>query len=170
MIGGEILLTTAELALALGGFGGVVAAFMGNRDRWDAMAVVRFRALIVISLSSAFLSLVPLALYHGGLAGEILWISASSIAAAFVLVGLVWMVFYARAPMVARGSRLWSAIAMIAAGAAAIVNVMNALSLGFSRSFTGYFCALLLLLVLAGLYFFRLVALSGPAPENRDDS
>ena len=169
MIGGDILLTTAELALALGGFGGVVAAFMGNRDRWDAMAVVRFRALIVISLSSALLSLIPFALYHAGFTDGVLWTTASSIAAAFVAACVIWMVLYARVPAITHGSRSWSLIAMFMASGAVVVNAMNALSLGFSQSFTGYFCALLLLLVLGGLYFFRLIALSGPQSKGSDD-
>ena len=166
MIGTDILLTTAELALALGGFGGVVAAFMGNRERWDPMTVVRFRALIMISLGSALLALAPLPLHYGGLDGDALWVTASSIAAAFIAVMLAGMLVYARGPMVTHGSRLWSLIAVLMAAAAIGMNVLNALSWGFSRSLTGYLCALLLLLVLAGLYFFRLIVLSGPEPAD----
>ena len=166
MIGTDVLLTSAELALALGGFGGVVAAFMGNRERWNPMAIVRFRALIAISLGSALLALVPLPLHFGGFDGETLWSTASAIAAAFVAVFVAVMLFYARRPMVTHGSRLWSLVALLMALGSVAANLLNALGVGFSRSLTGYFSALLLLLVLAGLYFFRLIVLSGPQPDD----
>lgn len=168
MTGIDVLLTIAELALTLGGFGGVVAAFSGTRDRWHPMAVVRFRALILISLGAALLALAPLPLHYGGVADETLWAVASLFAAAVIGVTLLGMIWYARGPMVAHGSRLWSLIAVAVTAGALVVNVLNALSVGFSRSFTGYVCALLLLLVLAGLYFFRLIVLSGPASADVD--
>lgn len=171
MIGTDILLTTAELALALGGFGSLVATFIGDRERWDPMAVVRFRALIAISLGSALLALAPLPLDLGGLHDDGLWVIASSVASAFVALMLIVMLVYARRVMIKHGSLVWSLVAMILVCASVAANVLNALGIGFSRSFTGYYSALLLLIVLAGLYFFRLIVLSGPqaAMAPRDD-
>jgi len=172
MIGTDILLTTAELSLALGGFGSLVATFLGDRERWDPMAVVRFRALIAISLGSALLALVPLPIDQGGLHDAALWTVSSSLAAAFVTVILISMIVYARAPMMRHGSRFWSLIAVLLASGSVAINSFNALGIGFSRSFTGYYCALLLQIFLAGLYFFRLIVLSGPQaalPPRRDE-
>jgi len=162
MFGTEILLTTAELALALGGFGGVVAALIGDRERWDAMAVVRFRALIIISLGSALIALLPIPLSSGGLEGAALWGTASVIADGFASCSLIGMLIYARAPMTSHGSRTWSLAAVVITSAAIACYTLNALCVGFTRSFTGYYSALLLQLFLAGLYFFRLIVLSGP--------
>lgn len=170
MIGTDILLTTAELALALGGFGSLVATFIGDRERWDPMAVVRFRALIAISLGSALLALVPLPLDTGGLHDDALWVTASSLAGTFVALALVSMLVYARVPMLTHGSRFWSLIAVILTTASVATNFLNAVGIGFSRSFTGYYCALLMMIVLAGMYFFRLIVLSGPqAAAGRHD-
>lgn len=162
MNGTDELLTTAELALALGGFGSVVAAFIGNRTDWDPMDVVRFRALIVISLGSALIALLPFPLYYGGLEASTMWAAASTLAYVIATIGIVWMLRSARAPMATHGSPLWSAIAMLVASLAVVINLLNSLGIGFTRSFTGYFTGLLLLLILAGLYFIRLIVLSGP--------
>lgn len=170
MIGTDILLTTAELALALGGFGGLVATFIGERDRWDPMAVVRFRVLIAISLGSALLALVPLPLETGGLRDARLWVTASILAAVFVTVILAIVVNFARVPMVTHGSRFWSLVAVLLTLGSVTTNVLNAAGIGFSRSFTGYYCALLLLMILAGMYFYRLIMISGPqAAGGRQD-
>ncbi|HEY5647190.1 MAG TPA: hypothetical protein VIS76_14665 [Pseudomonadales bacterium] len=170
MIGTDILLTTAELSLALGGFGGVAAALIGRGERWNPMTIVRFRALIMISLGSALLALVPIPMHTSGLEGENLWTAASTVAAVVASVMLLGMLFYARAPMVTQGSRFWSVVAFLFAAGAIGVNVFNALAIGFTRSFTGYLCALILLLILAGLYFFRLIVLSGPESDDTGTS
>ena len=166
MIGEEALLTTAELALALGGFGSVVAAFMGNRKQWEPMEVVRFRALIVISLTAALIALLPVPLFHSGLEASALWIVASTFAAVVLFVVLIGMMVYAGGPMVTHGSRMWSLVAILISILAIAVNVLNALGLGFSNSFTGYFTGLLIQLILAGMYFVRLIALSGPQAKH----
>lgn len=110
-----MLLTVAELSLALAGFGSVVAAFIGNRHGWNPMEVVS-----------------------------------------------VGMLFYARRAITVHGSAVWSLIATLMALAVAVINLLNTFGLGFASGFAGYFVGLLLLLVLAGLYFIRLIILSGP--------
>jgi len=162
VIGADVLLTTAELSLALGGFGSVVAAFMGNRKQWEPMEVVRFRALIVISLTAALVALIPFPLFHGGLKASALWTVASTVVVVILTFVLIGMLVYARAPMVTHGSRLWSFTAIFIAILAVAINVLNAVGMGFASSFAGYFSGLLLMLILAGLYFIRLIVLSGP--------
>ena len=46
-----------------------------------------------------------------------------------------------------------------------MINLLNTFGLGFPSGFAGYFVGLLLLLVLAGLYFIRLIILSGPRSD-----
>jgi uncharacterized membrane-anchored protein len=143
---------------------------MGNRKQWDPMEVVRFRALIVISLTSALIALIPFPLSHGGLMAPALWTVASIVVAVMLTFVLFAMLVYARAPMVTHGSRPWSFTAIFISVLVIAINVLNALSVGFARSFTGYFTGLLFLLILAGLYFIRLIVLSGPQAKREPQS
>jgi hypothetical protein len=160
--GSDVLLTTAELALALAGFGSVVSAFVGNRRQWQPMEVVRLRALIMISLSSALIALIPFPLAYGVLEEPALWVVSSSLAALIAGAVLVGMLIAAQDAMMQEGSRPWSILAISFAVATIVINMLNALGIGFQKSFSGYFTALLIMLVLAGLYFARLIVVSGP--------
>ena len=167
MIGSEVLLTSAEISLALCGFGSVVAAFSGDRKQWEAMEVVRFRALIVITLTAALVALIPFLLFYAGIEAAEMWALASTVVAVLSSGLLIGMLVYARVPMVTHGSRIWSFIAISIASLVVLVNVLNVLSIGFRSSFTGYFSGLLFMLILAGLYFIRLIILSGPQARGR---
>lgn len=168
MEGNDVLLTTAELALALGGFGGVVAAFRGRSVGWNPIEVVRFRALIIISLTSALFALLPFPLFHAGFEPATMWATASLLVAAATLIALVVMLIYSRRAMVAYGSKLWSGIAALTTVISLLIHTLNASGIGFTRSFTGYFVGLLLLLFMAGLYFIRIIIMSGPASETSE--
>jgi hypothetical protein len=164
--GSDVLLTTAELALALAGFGSVVSAFVGSRRKWEPMEVVRLRALIMTSLSSALIALIPFPLAYGGFEEPTLWVLSSTLAAFIMAAVLVGMLLFARDPMTRQGSAFWSALAISLAVLAITFNGLNAFGLGFQKSFAGYFTALLAMLIIAGMYFARLIVLSGPRVEE----
>jgi hypothetical protein len=166
--GSDVLLTTAELALALAGFGSVVAAFVGNKRKWEPMEVVRLRALIMLSLTSALIALIPFPLAYGGFEAPALWVLSSALAALLGVAVLAGMLVFARHPMTQQGSLPWSTLSISLAVMSVVINILNALGMGFQKSFAGYFTGLLILLILAGLYFSRLIVLSGPRFEESD--
>ena len=78
------LLTIAELAITLTGFSGVVAAFGHNRGlRKDERFF--FIALVIVAISTVFLSFVPFIFNYAGITGDKIWTysSATMLAVAF---------------------------------------------------------------------------------------
>ena len=86
MEGSDILQTTAEVAIALTGFTGIVVALGGRGGPLlSGFALVRFKILLVASLAALASSLLPIFWHHLGTSASTTWAISSSIAAAFLV-------------------------------------------------------------------------------------
>ena len=93
MPGPETLLTVAELALALAGFAGLVAAFQsGSIAAWGGFDRTRFSGMIELALGTALLALVPICLHALGASEATAWRIATALLAIFAPIHFVVMV------------------------------------------------------------------------------
>jgi hypothetical protein len=77
----ELLVTIAQLALALAGFTSMVTAFMKRPGKLTHIEVYRISVLLGGAFSAMFLALVPLLFVQFGLDGETLWRTSSGVMA-----------------------------------------------------------------------------------------
>ena len=70
----EILLTIAEIAIALAGFSGVVA-FLGNRAQgeWRSADLIRFKNLLNYSIAALLFSFFPIIFFELGVSEPTAW-------------------------------------------------------------------------------------------------
>jgi hypothetical protein len=84
--GSDILQTLAEVAIALTGFTGIVAALRSRTDKsLTGYVLVRFRILLVASLAAVTFALLPFLFHHLGASPSVTW-SACSAAVAAIMV------------------------------------------------------------------------------------
>ena len=162
MEGAEILQLLAELAVGVLGFSGVVAV-LGRRSagEWSPVDRSRFFGLVWMTTLVLVSSLIPFLLHHGGIAGPPLWGWCSAIAAA------AWTLVYAVGLFA--GSVRWhnpsrpgvSKLAALYVWPAMFVTplllALNALAIGFDRTFAPYLAALLLAFGSPIIMFIRLL-------------
>lgn len=86
MEGSDVLQTTAEVAIALTGFTGIVVALGGRgAPLLSGFALVRFKILLVASLAALTFSLLPIFWHHLGASASTTWAISSAIAAVFLV-------------------------------------------------------------------------------------
>jgi hypothetical protein len=79
MIAEDVLVTTAEVAIGLAGFSGIVAAVIGSRAsvRWSPIQKLRLTELLRTSFGAVVFSLFPLILLSAGVSNSTSWLVAS---------------------------------------------------------------------------------------------
>ena len=169
MEGESILQTMAEVSVALAGFTGVVAAFGQRREQWSATDTLRFRVMLGTSLSALGFSILPFAVHHMGAEPTATWGISSAILAGFFVI----MVLVDTRRMRQLGAtkdaafRMWVPLLGFSLASVAIVSqVLNALSIGFHRSFGPYFLALCCMLLVCAIMFIRLLSFVGQRTEE----
>lgn len=125
----DLLLTIAELALALAGFSGVMTAFMKRPGQLTTVEVYRLAVLLGIAFGATFLALLPLVLAQLGAGGAPLWRGASAVMAAYSAIAVA--VFLVSSRYISRRAPElfnWYLMGGIAAGHAAniLLQLVNA--------------------------------------------
>lgn len=162
MEGAEILQLLAELAIGVLGFSGVVAV-LGRRSAGEWAEVDRARFFWMLWATTLVLasSLIPFLFHHGGIAGPPLWGWCSAIAAtAWTLVPAAGL--YVRSLMFPNPSTPGvSKLAVLYVWPSMFVTplllALNALAIGFDRTFAPYLGALLLAFGSPIILFIRLL-------------
>jgi hypothetical protein len=79
MIAEDVLVTTAEVAIGLAGFSGIVAAVIGSRAsvRWSPIQKFRLIELLRTSFGGVVFSLFPLILLSAGVSNSTSWLVTS---------------------------------------------------------------------------------------------
>ena len=79
MIAEDVLVTTAEVAIGLAGFSGIVAAVIGSRAsvRWSPVQKYRLAELLRTSFGAVVFSLFPLILLSAGVSNSTSWLVTS---------------------------------------------------------------------------------------------
>lgn len=155
MEGSDVLQTIAEVAIALTGFTGIVAALRGQTvESLSRFALFRFRVLLIGSLVALALALLPFFLHYLGAPPPVTW-SACSAVVAVIMVPLT--IHDARAyrahsdhiPTFERMTNPVMGLLWLALGIAQLANVF------FLHSFGPYLAAPMWFLGVSGLQFTR---------------
>ena len=158
----DVLLTVAEVAIALAGFSSVVAAFgRGAGHAWSAVDRFRLAQMLEHSLAAALFAFVPFCVSHLATDPAAIWATSSGLFAIFLVAETGLVVPRMRALGSERESlRPWlSAIMALCAVAALLLQMANVFGFGFERQAGPYVIGLVLMLVASGAQFSRLLFL-----------
>jgi hypothetical protein len=162
MQGAGTLELLAELAVAVLGFSGVVAA-LGPRasGEWSNLDRVRFRGMVRIAVFVLVLSLLPFPLENAGLSAAQVWGWSSGIGFLLCVLALVSLQVHSLSPRSLWSNPGVSRFALAYAGAALlaapIILGLNAAGVVLQRTATPYVVALLLLFGVSLAFFLRLL-------------
>lgn len=167
----EQLLEIAEIGAAFAGFTGVIGALGRAPGKTALITRINFWFMIEFSVATIFFALIPFAVYNFTAPEETpVWVIASAILALFIVVHL-WVVYTRVRPMVSdtltrnRSTRWAPRIVLPLFVVVLAIQTLNALGLGFDRSYAGCFLGLLLFLFLAALNFIGLMQALWPGAE-----
>ena len=164
MEGEAILQTTAEVSVALAGFTGVVAAFGQRRGQWTPTDTLRFRAMLTTSLAALVFSILPFAVHHMGAGLAATWTTSSALLASIMVIMLLVNTHWVRQLEALTDSSFSMPVSFLAYSlvtAAIVCLLLNALGIGFDRTFGPYFLALCCVLLNCALMFIRLLSFVG---------
>jgi hypothetical protein len=159
--GADTLLATAEVAVALAGFSGVVVVLgRPSLSDWTPVDVLRLQSLLGVSLGAVILALLPLAFYHAGLTHALAIGLSSSLMAGYILIAGVLFQRSIRGlspesrQLLSGGltgvlSAIWLLVFLVV--------VLNAIGIVFRHEFGAYFLCLLWFLVVAVVQFARII-------------
>ena len=156
MEGTDQLLIVTEVSVALAGFAGIVSAYQykeGRKiSRGDALGIAM---MVNIGLVNAIFSLLPLILFSLGLNETATWKVCSA------LMAINYLIFFAYVFKNMRGVRVRKVssklIYILLYSVAFIFMIVNVLGIGYNGEQGPFFVSLILLLVIAGYMFARLV-------------
>jgi hypothetical protein len=149
----DALATIAELAVALTGFAGLLAAFRAARAEWQLIEVAALRILLISSVGVFVFAVLPFPLLLAEVAGERVWQGCSLALGAFLLT-LVALGAYLVVGHGLRPRRFGVFLGLELSGlAVAMVVLLNSLGVLSLDGAAVYCLGLLWLLVTAALQF-----------------
>ena len=160
MEGSDVLLGITEVSIAFAGFTSIVGV-LGHREGegWGPEYRLRLWLMIESSLATLFFSLLPFVPFHFAFTETVVWASASAIMAIFLFIHLIIVgsrlrvLYRQRQRSTQRFESLNGGLILLTV----VVQSMNALAVGFDRSFGPYLLGLILLLALASMHFVALL-------------
>jgi hypothetical protein len=164
----DVFLTLGEIAVAFAGFASIAILFR-RRDRgaWEPADALRYRGMLANSLFACVFAFLPLILGRFDLSSLALWSSCSALL-------LTYAIYRAAANLPAtfrmaaqRGERLPRDYSVSIASAALVILLQfgNIIGMPFGRGPAPYLAGVALLVAIAGINFFALVAVPKPTPE-----
>jgi hypothetical protein len=158
--GSEALSTVAEVGLGLAGFTGILVALGRSSQAFSRPEVLRLLLLLVSSLGSVFLALLPFALHESGLAGAACWRFSSALLGVFTAGSLAFLGYQIQRHRGEFGE-LFSGVvfAVVSAGSLAVVvlQILNAAGVGAPPRVGPYLFGLIWLLLVASIQFARIL-------------
>jgi hypothetical protein len=158
--GSEALSTIAEVGLGLAGFTGILVALGRGSEGFSRPEVLRLLLLLVSSLGSMFLALLPFALQESGLGGTACWRISSALLASFTALALAYLGYQIQRHRREFGELFsGSVFVVVSAGSFVIVTlqVLNAAGIGAPPRVGPYLFGLLWLLFVASIQFARIL-------------
>ncbi|MCZ6809333.1 MAG: hypothetical protein O7D92_06190 [Proteobacteria bacterium] len=151
----------AEIFVAFAGFTGIVAT-LGHRSegKWRPVDVIRFRALLEISLTGLVLSVAPFGFHYFGVAEAVNWSFGSAFLAVFIISILFRMIRKQKElratedPDFVPGVRLILVFLSVPVVATQFLNTIGA---GLQHTFSGFLVGLIYLLILCCAMFVLLL-------------
>lgn len=161
----DSLSTIAEVAVGLAGFSGIAFALQRNPPSYYA-----FRAVLIVTLAivTIALALLPIALSQAGMQPGAIWRLGSGASAAVTFVVLpVFMAHRRRAPVEQRISAVFIPTALVTV-VNGVAQLLNSIAVLLPGSFSVFYVGLVWYLVLCGIMFIVLVAVSrrGQDPDS----
>jgi hypothetical protein len=153
------LLLTAEIAVALAGFAGIVASFQYRAGAsMPRGLVLGLDIMITNSLGVALFAILPMALSNFGIKETVVWsIFSGLLVPIFVVVIFKIKKRFRKVPVGDKFSRLMFSSWFVAAYLIVTANFLNVVNVLFHREFGPYFVSLVFTLSLSGYMFSRLV-------------
>jgi hypothetical protein len=164
-IAGDPLLTTAEVAITLAGFTGIVAV-LGQRGRgdWRPEEQLRLVMLLASSFAALLFAMLPIALGSLGLTEAGSWTISSTLLAVSIAAAHPAVVYFLRflpaEAVEAEFPRRLGLFVLVVSLMVALLLALNAVGYGFEQQFGPYFVGLMWLLALSAVQFIRLLAVS----------
>jgi hypothetical protein len=156
----DSLIVTAELAVAIAGFSGVVVALRRRSEDPNSIAYLRLWRLVESSLASIGFSLLPLVLYHFELRAPSLWSVSSAVMALYLVSIQVFTIRRFRTQLASPATSWRFNGTLIGVQSAFFVLLLiNSLGIGIGPAFGPYFAAVVQHIALAALMFSRLLLL-----------
>ncbi len=161
MTGSDLLTILAEVFVAFAGFTGIVAT-LGQRSegKWRPIDVIRFRALLELSLAGLALCVLPFGFHHFAVAEAITWGVCSAILAVYAPLLLLRVtrkqaeLRVSEDPDFIPGVRL---ILLLLTGLVVPILALNAAGVGLEHTFSGFLVGLIYLLILCSSMFVLLL-------------
>jgi len=172
MEGSDVLLAICQVSIAFAGFTSIVGVVGQRRgSRWDEEASVRLWLMIESSLACLLFSLLPFVLFHLGFEIGTVWGASSAVMAVFLVVHMAII-----APSLHRidrnvgwSTRSFEPLIAVIILSALTVQSLNALGIGFQRTFGAYLLGLILFLGLASMHFATLLVAVNASDARGDD-
>jgi hypothetical protein len=160
----SVLESIAEVGIGLAGFGGL-AAGLGYRARgtWSPQDQFRLIMLASSALAVVFACFLPYVTHHLGSTAP--WRMASALFLPFPTLSLLYVLWRARRVALAGYSRIAGSLGIIFLIGASALLFATALGYADPREFGFYLSAILLMLLYASLFFFRLLITSFRSSE-----
>jgi hypothetical protein len=169
MEGADQLLTIAEIGAAFAGFTGVIGA-LGRTPGAAVPAATRARFWLMIefSIATIFFALIPFAVFNFTAPSEALvWTISSAVMAGFIVLHMTVGARWSTRGLAPGDWPRWEPrLATLFFAVVALNQALNALGVGFDRSYAAFFNGLLLFLLIATANFVALMA----ALWSNDDS
>jgi hypothetical protein len=167
----ETLLTLAEVSIAFAGFASIAVHFRRRATGlWTPEDAFRFQVMIISSLSALFFSLFPLALGAYSISESAVWAwSSGLLLLAFTAAVGRGLPKVAKLVREARASLALAVISQVLIVGAVVLQVLNVLSLGFSREPAPYLTGVVLLVLFCCIEFVRLVAIRPGETDDRSE-
>lgn len=157
MEGSDQLLTVAEIGATLAGFTAIVGIFSRSGQRSEGTRLF-FWLMIEFSFATILFCILPLVLSNFGLEAGALWGTSSAAMAGFIVVhlmgvGTILRRGFAKGQLPRLGPRVMAPLF----GVLLVVQFLNAIAIGFERTYAAYFLGLVLFLGIALTNFALLV-------------
>jgi hypothetical protein len=168
---GDILLVMAELSLGFAGFASVVVTFRRrDSEPWKAPDAFAYRGMLRSSLFACFFALLPFPIGAFGATDRADWALSSGALAIYVAFTIRVLVAFVRVVGLPSGLRRYFISICIGYAACLVLQLLNAVDVGFHREFPPYLLGVSWLLGVAGINFFRLVSIPEPRRRRRAET
>ncbi len=159
--GSDVLTILAEIFVAFAGFTGIVAA-LGHRSegKWRPVDVIRFRALLEVSLTGLVLSVAPFGFHYFGVVEAVTWGFGSALLAVYVISILFRMIRKQKKLRATEDPDFVPSVRLILVFLSVPVvatQLLNAIGAGLQHTFSGFLVGLIYLLILCCAMFVLLL-------------
>jgi hypothetical protein len=158
MEGTDALQVIAEIAIAMAGFGGVVAGLGYRASReWSNSDRLRLNGIALRSLQVVFGCLLPFVFHHAEFGPRIVWGVSSAALGLSVLFLLIRQLVQILPRLDPDISRFATSLVVPAQAIACLLLFANAFGVGAHQAIAPYLAALLLVLFEVAVYFIRML-------------